>query len=213
MNKTPDIDTYIAGFPKEIQAILERLRSTVQKAAPSARETISYGIPTFILEGNLVHFAAFKNHIGFYPTPSGIAAFKEALSVYEGAKGSIKFPIDKLLPYQLISKIVKFRVQENLEKAASKKVVKTCKNGHQFYKTSDCPTCPICENERKPKEGFLALLSAPARRALENKGLTTLTQLSTFSEKEILQLHGIGPSSIPILQKALKEKRLSFKNS
>ena len=211
--KTPDIDTYIAGFPKETQAILERLRSTIQKAAPRAGETISYGIPTFTLEGNLVHFAAFKNHIGFYPTPSGIEAFKEVLSVYEGAKGSIKFPIDKPLPFQLISKIVKFRVQENLEKAARKKNIKTCKNGHQFYKSSDCPTCPFCENERKPKDGFLALLSAPARRALENKGISTLAQLSTFSEKEILQLHGIGPSSIPVLQNAMKETGLSFKTS
>ena len=104
-------------------------------------------------------------------------------------------------------------MQENLEKAARKKNIKTCKNGHQFYKSSDCPTCPFCENERKPKDGFLALLSAPDRRALENKGISTLAQLSTFSKKEILQLHGIGPSSIPVLQNALKETGLSFKTS
>ncbi len=107
---------YIAGFPKEIQVVLEKLHTTIQKAAPTANEKIGYGIPTFTLEGNLVHFAAYKNHIGFYPAPSGIKAFEKELSNYEGAKGSIKFPIDKPLPFGLISKIVKFRVKENLEK-------------------------------------------------------------------------------------------------
>jgi predicted RecB family nuclease len=95
--------------------------------------------------------------------------------------------------------------------AASKKQVRTCNLGHQFYKSSDCPTCPTCEGERKPKDNFLSLLVAPARRALENKGITTLQQLSDFSEEEILQLHGMGPSTIPKLKKALKENGLSFK--
>jgi uncharacterized protein YdhG (YjbR/CyaY superfamily) len=107
------IDEYIAVFPKDVQEILEKLRVTIREAAPEAKETISYAIPTFTLKGNLVHFAAFKNHIGFYPAPSGIEAFKKELSVYEGAKGSIKFPIDKPLPLGLITKIVKFRVNEN----------------------------------------------------------------------------------------------------
>ncbi len=115
------IDEYIADFPKDIQEILEKLRVTIRKAAPEAEETINYAIPTFTLNGNLVHFAAFKNHIGFYPAPSGIEAFKKELSVYEGAKGSIKFPIDKPLPLDLISKIVKFRVKENSDKTKSKK--------------------------------------------------------------------------------------------
>jgi len=123
VNKTPPnvIDQYIANSPKEIQAILEKVRTTIRKAAPKAEETINYGIPTFTLAGNLVHFAGFKNHIGFYPTPSGIEKFKAELSKYEGAKGSVKFPLDKPIPYTLISKIVKFRVKENLERAAAKK--------------------------------------------------------------------------------------------
>ena len=115
-----NIDDYIAAFPKDTQTVLKKLRATIRKAAPKAEETINYQIPTFTLQGNLVHFAAFKNHIGFYPTPSGIEKFKEELSVYEGAKGSVKFPLDKLIPYALITKIVKFRVQENLERAAAK---------------------------------------------------------------------------------------------
>ena len=89
--------------------------------------------------------------------------------------------------------------------------LKVCPKGHQYNKTSDCPTCPVCEAERKPKEGFLALLSAPARRALENKHITSLEKLSEFSEKEILQLHGMGPSSIPKLRDALKAVGLNFK--
>jgi uncharacterized protein YdhG (YjbR/CyaY superfamily) len=114
------IDDYIAGFPKDVQVILEELRATIRKAAPEAEETINYQIPTFTANGNLVHFAAYKSHIGFYPTPSGIAAFKKELSTYEGAKGSVQFPIDKPLPLRLITKIVKFRVKENLERAEGK---------------------------------------------------------------------------------------------
>ena len=114
------IDKYIAIFPEDVQAILEKIRVTIQKAAPDAEETINYGIPTFILKGNLVHFAGYKSHIGFYPTPSGIEKFKKELSIYEGAKGSVQFPLDKPIPYALIEKIVKFRVKENLEKAAAK---------------------------------------------------------------------------------------------
>ena len=114
--KANDIDEYIASFPKDTQKLLEQVRVTIRKAAPEAEETINYGIPTLTLKGNLVHFAAFKNHIGFYPAPSAIKAFSKELSAYDGAKGSVKFPIDKPLPFDLISKIVKFRVKENLEK-------------------------------------------------------------------------------------------------
>ena len=115
-----NIDEYIAGFPQEVQEILEKVRMTIREAAPDAEETINYQIPTFTLNGNLVHFAAFKKHIGFYPTPTGIEKFKRELAVYEGAKGSVKFPLDKPIPFALISRIVKFRVKENLDRAAAK---------------------------------------------------------------------------------------------
>ncbi|MDT9722762.1 RNA polymerase alpha subunit C-terminal domain-containing protein [Paenibacillus sp. ClWae2A] len=95
--------------------------------------------------------------------------------------------------------------------ANDKGTLKTCEQGHSYYKKSDCPTCPTCEAERKPTEGFLALLSAPARRALENEGITTLLQLAEYTEKEILKLHGIGPSAMPKLRNALEEEGLSFK--
>lgn len=115
------IDEYIAQFPADIQKILREIRAVIKSAAPQAQEKISYQMPTFFLEGNLVHFAAFKNHIGFYPVPSGIEQFKAELSAYKGAKGSVQFPLDKPLPYDLIRRIVEFRVQENLAKAAAKK--------------------------------------------------------------------------------------------
>ncbi|MGG4146795.1 DUF1801 domain-containing protein [Paenibacillus algorifonticola] len=114
------IDEYIAGFPQEIQELLQAMRKVIKEAAPEATEKISYQMPTFELHGNLVHFAAFKKHIGFYPAPRGIEAFKEELSVYKGAKGSVQFPLDKPLPYELISRIVAFRVAENTKKAQEK---------------------------------------------------------------------------------------------
>lgn len=121
-NKTTyqSIDEYILQFSPEIQEILKTLRKVIKEAAPEAEEKISWQMPTFVLHGNLVHFAAHKNHIGFYPAPSGIDAFKDELSEYKGAKGSVQFPIKKPLPYELISKIVTFRVAENMKNAKEK---------------------------------------------------------------------------------------------
>lgn len=114
MNDKPkDITEYIAGYPDEVQHLLNLMRQTIRNSAPEATEKISYGMPTFYLNGNLVHFAICKNHIGFYPAPSGIIAFREELSNYKTSKGAIQFPIDKPLPIELISQIVKFRVAEN----------------------------------------------------------------------------------------------------
>ncbi len=119
---TPEnIDGYIAGFPDDVQKILEKIRRTIREAAPDAEETISYQIPTFMLNGSyLVHFAAFKKHIGFYPTPAGIEEFREELSGYESGKGTAKFSLNQPVPFDLIRRIVRFRVEENLEKAAAK---------------------------------------------------------------------------------------------
>lgn len=115
-----NIDEYIENFPEDVQEILQEIRATIRKAAPKAEEAIKYAIPTFVLHGNLVHFAAYNNHIGFYPAPRGKDMFKKELSAYEGGKGTVKFPIDRPLPLTLISKIVKFRVKENLEKVEAK---------------------------------------------------------------------------------------------
>ncbi len=121
-NSAPqNIDEYIAGFPQEVQEKLEKIRGTIRAAAPEAKEKISYGMPAFTLNGNLVYFAAFKSHIGFYPIPSGIEKFEEELSIYKQGKGSVQFPLDEPIPYDLITRIVEFRVQENLKKAEAKK--------------------------------------------------------------------------------------------
>lgn len=115
-----NIDDYIAACPSDVQAKLQQLRATIRQAAPDAEETISYQMPTFKLKGNLVYFAAFKKHIGFYPIPTGIAAFKQELSVYKQGKGSVQFPLDQPLPLKLVARIVRFRAKENAERARAK---------------------------------------------------------------------------------------------
>jgi uncharacterized protein YdhG (YjbR/CyaY superfamily) len=107
------VDEYIAEFPPETQRLLEEMRARIRASAPEATESISYAIPTFDLNGHLVHFAAFKNHIGFYPTGSGVAAFKDELEPYKGGKGTVQFPLDEPIPWDLVRRIVEFRVQEN----------------------------------------------------------------------------------------------------
>ena len=114
------IDDYIARFPREVQRVLQEVRRAIMAAAPGADEAIKYGVPTFVLNGNLVHFAAFKHHVGFYPTPSGIVTFKDELTSYQSAKGSVQFPIDKPMPLSLIRKIVTFRVREARAQAAAR---------------------------------------------------------------------------------------------
>jgi uncharacterized protein YdhG (YjbR/CyaY superfamily) len=178
MKKPQTIDDYISQYPKNVQEKLQELRFVIRKNAPDAEEKISYGLATFFLYGNLIHFGAFKNHIGLYATPSGNEMFKKELSKYTVSKGTVQFPLDAKLPVTLIARMVKFRVKENLQK----------KPQSEFPKTS-----------------------APTSRALENANVKTLKALSKWTEKDILKLHGIGPASIPILRKALKEKGLSFK--
>lgn len=182
--KLNDIDLYIEAFPKPTQLLLKEIRQVISQTAKNAEECINYGMPTFKLEGvNLVHFAGYKNHIGFYPTPSAIKKFKEEILSYKNSKGAVQFPLDEKLPINLIKKIVVFRINEIREKTLSKKTTSNFHTG----------------------------LSAPAQRALENAGIKTLKKLSAYSEQELLKLHGIGPSSIPKLQEKLKAAGLAFK--
>jgi uncharacterized protein YdhG (YjbR/CyaY superfamily) len=168
------IDDYIASFPLATQKLLKQIRQVIAKAAPMASESIKYAMPTFEYLGNLVHFAAYKNHIGFYPAPSGLRAFQQEIDAYTNSKGAVQFPLNKPLPLDLITKIVKFRVLENENNAQLKRVKKICKQGHIFYKSSDCTTCPFCANQSKVNEGFMIKLSAPAQRVLANKKITSL---------------------------------------
>jgi uncharacterized protein YdhG (YjbR/CyaY superfamily) len=115
------MDEYIADFAPDVQELLQKIRRTIREAAPGAEEAVKYGIPTFTLKGNLVHFGAYKEHIGFYPAPSGIEEFKDELAAYGSGKGTVRFPLDKPIPFDLISRIVKFRVNENLARAEAKR--------------------------------------------------------------------------------------------
>ncbi len=133
--RNPEIDHYIADFPPPTRELLEQLRSTILKAAAGAEEVIGYKMPAYRLHGVLLYFAGYKGHIGFYPSGSGIEAFKKELSVYKGAKGSVQFPLDKPLPVALITKIVKFRVKENLEKAKEKELKKRAGKKKALKKT------------------------------------------------------------------------------
>lgn len=114
------IDEYIAGFPNEVQQILEKIRRTIRAAAPDARETMKYKMPTFTLKGNLLYFAAYKKHIALYPVPEGTEKFNKKLAVYRAAKSTVRFPLDKPIPYDLIGQIVKLRVKDNLTRAKAK---------------------------------------------------------------------------------------------
>ncbi len=113
------IDEYITGFPPEVQEHLHQIRETIKNAAPQAKENISYGMPTFYLNGNLIHFAGYKNHIGLYPAPQGIEAFKDELSIYKGAKGSVQFPLSKPMPLNLIARITRYRAEQQMKKRSS----------------------------------------------------------------------------------------------
>jgi uncharacterized protein YdhG (YjbR/CyaY superfamily) len=115
-----DIGEYIAAFPKKVQPILRQVRKTIRKAAPEAKETISYRIPAYMLDGRLIYFAAFEKHISIYPAPRGAAEFKKELAAYKGGKGTVQFPMDMPIPFGLITRIVKFRMKENQARAAAK---------------------------------------------------------------------------------------------
>lgn len=184
-----DIDTYIDAFPPKTQKLLRQMRKTIHRMAPKATETISYGIPTFVLHGNLVHFAGYKNHIGFYPGASGIAAFKAELSDYKSARGSVQFPLGEPLPLALVQKIVKFRVNESKQKLTKKGSIK---------------------NEKAKPSDFPAGLAAPALRALAAAKVKTLAQLARRTESEVSGWHGMGPKAMSLLKAAMRERKMAF---
>lgn len=153
MKKYTDIDGYIKNYPKKTQVILEKIRTTIKKVAPKAEETIGYGIPTFKLNGNLVHFGGYENHIGFYPGPKAIEVFKKEIAQYKTSKGAIQFPLDKPLPLSLIRKIVSYRVMVNMErkKEVIPKKLKVCTRGHKYSGAGPCSVCWPGRYKKKTK--------------------------------------------------------------
>ena len=127
--KAKNIDDYIGDFPPDVQLMLEKVRTAIRKAAPKAEEAIKYQMPTFVLNGNLIHFAGYKNHVGLYPGSKPIEEFRDELTRYETSKGTIRLPLDKPIPVGLISKITKFCVQRNLERAVSREAAKIKRKG------------------------------------------------------------------------------------
>lgn len=181
------VDQYIATFPENIQQLLHEVRQVIIQTAPEAIESISYAMPAYKFNGKpLVYFAGYKSHIGFYATPTGHEAFAGELSIYKQGKGSVQFPVNEPLPLDLIKRIVTFRLKENEAKTSKSK---KAKEQHIF------------DN-----------LSAPAQRALAEHNITGLVELSAFSEKEVVNLHGIGKSSIPKLTALLTGHGLKFKD-
>lgn len=138
------IDEYLKDYPADIQTILQKIRKTIQEAAPEAEEAVRYGMPTFrFKEKNMIHFAAFKNHLSIFPGPQAIEEFTEGLFSYQVSKGTIQFQFHQTVPYPLIKKIVQFKMKKIDEKIKKGKLI-TCSRGHQFYKTKDQPSCPVC---------------------------------------------------------------------
>jgi uncharacterized protein YdhG (YjbR/CyaY superfamily) len=185
-----DVAQYIAAFPAAARNMMQQLRRIIRRTAADAEESISYGMPAYKLKGRpLVYFAGYGQHVGFYPTPSGINAFLEDMAAYKYSKGAVQFPLDQPLPETLVEQITAFRVQEVLEKAGSKKTA-----------------------QGRTTSNFAAQLSVPAQRALATAGIKTLKQLSKYSAKELMALHGFGAASLPKLQAALSAEGLSLKD-
>lgn len=183
-----EITEYIESFPLPVQKILSQLRKLILNKAKGAEEVIKYKIPTYVLNGNLVHFAAYKNHIGFYPAPSALEKFQNELQGYKNSKGAVQFPLDAEIPWDLIGRMVEFRVAENTR--IRQKSVKNLKSDSG--------------------DEFLQNLSSPARNALEAAGIYSVAKLALYSEKEILSLHGVGKASLPAFKEALKSAGLTF---
>lgn len=205
------IDEYIASFPTEVQKVLEQVRKVIKEVAPAAEETISYAIPTYKLNKKyLVYFAAHSQHIGLYPFLQNKIEYKQ-FDPYKAGKGTLQFALNKPLPLEVIQSFIELRLRENEATATANKTKRTCENGHTYYKTSDCSTCPICEQETKPSDGQFSKIAAPARRALQSKGITTASQLAKYSKKEVLSLHGMGKAALQTLEQILEENKLKFK--
>jgi uncharacterized protein YdhG (YjbR/CyaY superfamily) len=202
------VSLYIANCPPQTQEKLHQLRKFILSTIPEAEEVISYKMPAYKYHGMLIYFAGYEKHIGFYPTGSGIKHFEAFLGDYKFSKGTIQFKLDQDLPFDLIEQIIAFRVAENLNKAQKKKL-HTCVNGHNFKKSSECRTCPICEEERKLANPFLEKFSAPARRALEKEGINTLEKLANYKPEQLLQLHEFGPSSLKVIEELLNTNKTS----
>ncbi len=209
--KPVDVDTYIRQSAKDVRPVLKSIRAIVKKMAPAAEELISYGIPTFKLDKKpLVYFAGFTSHVSLFPAISANEDFEKLFREYRTGKGTIQFPLNKPIPLELVERFVNFRLQEHTSRSDIKKASGKSSKPNSNVSKKKQAFQKLRGNETIKPNGFLTELSAPARRALANKGIDSLAALAKYSEKEIRRLHGIGKTSIPILKQALAEEGLSF---
>jgi uncharacterized protein YdhG (YjbR/CyaY superfamily) len=201
------ISQYISTFPAETQVSLNEIREFIHLIIPEAEELLSYGIPTFKYYNNLVHFAGYKHHVGFYPGADSIAHFKNEFSDYKSAKGSVQFPLNKSIPFQLIERVVRYRVAKNNEKLLKNAKYSICINLHVHLKKVICPICG--ENDILNEDDF-SMFSKPTQRALVNNGIHTWTQLSLVEASTIINWHGIGLSAMPKFYEELDKRGLKF---
>ncbi|MBX7094732.1 MAG: DUF1801 domain-containing protein [Flavobacteriales bacterium] len=206
IKKSDPIRNYIDRHPEPAASMMIELDQLISKLIPDAERKLSYGMPAYRSSENLVYFAAFKHHIGFFPTSKPIEHFKEELSDYKTSKGTIQFPFGKKIPAALIRKIVLFRITTVKEKNKSTATIITCKKGHTYTKTSDCRTCPKCEAENKNTNCFVPGLSAPAWRALQAAGIKNKNELKKFGIARLNKLHGVGPQALKLVEEFLKAK-------
>lgn len=216
------VEEYISLSSADAKVHLRKLRRIIQKAVPGAQEAISYNIPAFRFHGRLVWFAAWAHHYSLYFRPIVIAAFQKELKSYKMSKSAINIPLDTQPPVGLITKMVKSAAKKNLQAAElktkqhikkSKGTLNLCSRGHKFNRSSDCPVCPMCwagYYRKRMQRDFPDDLATPALRALRDAKITKLSQLSKYTESEILKLHGLGPSALSKLRSALKAKGLAF---
>ena len=194
------IDDYIAGAPEDVQPILQQIRQTIREAAPGAEELLSYQMLAFRQNGMLVYIGAFKKHIGLYPPVVGDEQLVAEASIYAGPKGNLRFPLGQPIPLDLISRIVKFRVTENLARIDAKPKKKYAQ------KTRSTANQQI----NQPADEWPKGVGKPAQRALVAAGYLQLADLTSVTEAELLQLHGMGPKTVTLLSKALLSMSLSF---
>jgi len=197
MSKPKTHAEYIASFPLPIRRKLKEMRALIREEAPDALESISYGVAAFSVDGPLVYIAGFRNHVSFFPTSSGIRAFRKELSPYKTSAGTVQFALDEPLPLELLRKMVRFRLREGRDRKSGR---------------STCDKRKVAEFDYSNLAPELQVLSKPAQRALVNAGLLTLARIARKTEREVLALHGIGPSSIPVLKRLLAARSLSFKS-
>jgi uncharacterized protein YdhG (YjbR/CyaY superfamily) len=190
---------YIAAFPAPVRRKLKEMHALIFKEVPEAQEAIRYGVAAFLLpEGPLVYIAGFKKHVSFFPTSSGVRAFQKELSSYKTSKGTIQFSLAAPLPIGLLRRIIRFRLEEVQGKERGR---------------SSCDSKGVSEFDYSKLAQELRILSRPAQRALINAGLFSPARIARKSEGDLLKLHGLGPTSMPVIRKVLAARALKLKGS